>query len=608
MSDRVRASRQGKEPPPRWVAQVLALARIRWPHARLDRAVVESVWAALRAQWQHGQTPQQTARTLFSCDGRHIVAAPVEALALPAVRPPRNAQPGEVFGVEALRVPAQAEKLRARLLRLDAKIRLQESKGRAAQVKNTAKPSKAAATRLAKLDADLKELQRQAAAVRQELDEATRTPGASGAPRPNPRPRSGASCPPGLAACKLGLTGGACGLPAPLFLAAAQGAPVPRTARYCLTSAFRLIPSHLPGRGFAPHPQYPAEVQERAYDRDKGEQMKVISIAQTLLPELVFHGAPGAIDGLPVVTSTGIVLGGNGRTMALQLHYAQGGSAPRKYLLEHAREFGFTRAQVEAVPEPVIVRVIDTPEPDAPNYLPELRKLVRLLNVPLLKSLDVRAEAVAEARRLPDEALEVLSVALTDDATLNAYLASADSRAFQNTLRRAGIVNDRNAVRLLSTDGATFSEEGRRFVERLLLGALVPDAALLDRTDGRLREALARAAPWFLSAASGGEGWDLRLALRAALVDLATPALRETSVDQFLRQTTLAEPPASPGVPLGESVLRLLDEIGTKPLVLARFAREFAAASRQHPTAQGSLLPDEKRSPAQAFALAAARI
>jgi len=121
--------------------------------------------------------------------------------------------------------------------------------------------------------------------------------------------------------------------------------------------------------------------------------MKVLSTAQNLIPELIFNGAPGAIDGLPVVTKEGIVLGGNGRTQALQLHYAQGGQLARDYLLDHAAQFGFARADVEKIADPVIVRVIEVVDRDAPTFQRAAQELVRLLNVPLTQSLSQRAES-----------------------------------------------------------------------------------------------------------------------------------------------------------------------------------------------------------------------
>ena len=414
------------------------------------------------------------------------------------------------------------------------------------------------------------------------------------APRKPPAPRA-AACPPGSPACSLGLVGAVCGLPAVLVLAAAQGAPLPRVARYCLTSADRLIPSHQSTRAFAPDPRYPDRVQERDYQTDRAEQLKVLGMAQNLIPALVFNGAPGAIDGPPVTTSEGIVLGGNGRTMALQLHYAQGGTVPADYLADHAAQFGFTAEQVRAVDRPVVVRTIETS-----TDRQSLAELVRLLNVPLSQALDIRSESVAEAQRLTAEVLDVLGVALAEpETTLRDYLSSRDSRALAATLRRSGIVTDNNAKRYLSPDG--FTEDGKTFVERILTAAVLDSARLIDRAGPQLVATIARSAPWILAAASGGPDWDLRPALRAAVADLVD--LRNAgspSVDFFLRQGAI-EPPRVLSTPKGEPLLRLLYEQAGKPVQFARFARRYAELAAAHPSAQGGLFAAEKVDPTTAL-------
>jgi len=423
------------------------------------------------------------------------------------------------------------------------------------------------------------------------------------APAPRPRkpraPRSpkGATCPPDQAACSLGLLGNACGLPALLVLAAAQGRPVPRVARYCLVSAARLRPSHDPTRGFRPRSDYPVSVQERDYQRDKAEQLKVQGIAQNMIPELIFNGAPGAIDGPPVTTQQGVVLGGNGRTMALQLHYAQGGQLPADFLRANAALFGFSAAQIGELTDPVVVRVIPS---EGAETTRQLQELVRLLNVPLSQALDIRSESVAEAKRLSDEVFGILAGALADpNATLRDYLSSRDSRALATALRRNGVLTDSNAKRYLEPDG--FSDDGKTFVERILTGALIPDAALLDRMGPQLLGTIARSAPWLLSAASAGPDWDLRLPLAAALADLID--LRSAgapSVDAYLRQVSI-EPPRVLSVKRGPEVLRLLFDTAGRPLSFARFARRYAELANAHPTAQGGLFASEKLSAIEAL-------
>jgi hypothetical protein len=602
-------SRHDQEPPPHWWAALEAALVTMFPGATWNRAKMAELRPYFVAEWRQGQKPKSAARTVCSCDGKTIHLN--ESIRVVPARPPKGAKRGEVFGADELRPIAPIERIDRKIEKVIAEIRTLESKATADAGK---RPRKA--------DAEKAEERRQRIEVRKrELDELRKERRQAVAESTEPKPRvsrprakrpaspSAPSCPPGVASCKLGLVGQACGLPAPLVLASAMGSPIERAARYCLTSAWKVTPSHNPLRGFSPNPEYPAGVQERAYDREKGEQLKVLGIAQNMIPALIFNGAPGAIDGLPVVTSTGIVLGGNGRTQALQLHYAQGGRAARDYLRDNAAQFGFTRAQIAAVPDPIVVRVVETPEPGAPDYQKTLRELVRLLNVPLLQSLGVREESVAEAARLTDEALDVLALALGDDLSLAEYLSSRQSRAFADALRRAAILTDRNAVRLLEKDGDSFSDDGKTFVERLLTGALINDAGLLEQAGPQLRGTLARGAPWLLSAAAAGQDWDLRGAMRAAVVDLVDMRRRDVpSVDAYLRQTTLGESPAVLGVELGREVLQVLSALAGRPVLFGRFARQYAELSRRHPSAQFSLIPEEKLSPAQALRQAAAAV
>lgn len=414
--------------------------------------------------------------------------------------------------------------------------------------------------------------------------------------------QDGAACPSDAPACRLGLLGGTCALPAGLVLPGA-GAPTERPARFCLVEAEKLRTSHDPLRGFAPTPGYPAEVQERPYERDKGEQLKVLRIAAQLDPRLVFTDAPGAIDGPPVVTTTGLVLGGNGRAMGLRLAYASGDTRARDFLIENAPRFGFEPQVVQALSAPVLVRVVGVSEADPKG----LREYVRLLNVPLSQSLDVRAEAVAEARRLTDEVLALFAQAFEGAASLAEYLRSPAVQDLITALRRAGIVTERNASRLLA--GGRFSEEGALFVERLLAAALLPSAELLGVLNAPERQAIARAAPFFLSAgAVAGPAWDVRPALRAALEDLLDAQSRgQSDLQSYLRQGALLPDGArriEAHKPLGPLLLGILWKHHAAPLRLARIARLFADQARRSPLGQPALLPGELLGPAQALVAA----
>lgn len=406
----------------------------------------------------------------------------------------------------------------------------------------------------------------------------------------------GPSCPADQEECSYGLLGGACGLPAPLYLPGAAG-PQERPARYCLIDARKLKPSHNPLAGFTPTPGYPKDTQERVYQHDKAEQEKVYSIGQKLKPAIVFQPSTDGINGPPITTEDGIVLGGNGRAQGLIVHYAEGGTTAKEYLLKHAPVYGFSRAQVERIEQPVIVRVLRAPGQD-------LVRLVRLLNIPLTQGLD----AVGEARRLSGGVLQVLAAALSEDQTLAEYLSSADSRALVDELKRSEVITARNVKRYLD-DRGLLNPDGRQMVERLLAAALLPDAPLLDDLGSGTQNVLARGAPYLLAASTSGPEWDLRSALRAAAKDLVELRRQGAhSVSEYLRQGALLpdKQPAIEGVPLGRELLEILYALGQKPLVFARFAQAYARAAAQNPAGQGALFAEEKLTPMEALRRAAA--
>ena len=66
-------------------------------------------------------------------------------------------------------------------------------------------------------------------------------------------------------------------------------------------------------------------------------------------------------QGAPVVRSDGIVLNGNGRSIAVSYAYRAGlpsADKYKRYLVDHAGDFGFTANQITAISQPILVREI----------------------------------------------------------------------------------------------------------------------------------------------------------------------------------------------------------------------------------------------------------
>jgi hypothetical protein len=395
---------------------------------------------------------------------------------------------------------------------------------------------------------------------------------------------------------------GKLGKPAPLYLPAASGEPEKQRARYVLVDAHKLAPSHQPLKGFAAHPLYPPKTQTREYDTDIGEQNKVrVTIGQRLIPEMAFTPSVDAMQGPPVVTADGVVLGGNGRTMGLQVLYNNGGEKAqetKQYLRDHAADFGFSAEDVDAVQNPMVVRQVDLSEEERAD----LPALVHRYNESGSHGLKAKAESVAEARRLDDASLGHLA-AIPEDATLNDFLTEPDSHPFVASLRSSGIINQRNASKYLEDDGL-LNEDGRHLVARVLTAAIVPDSALLDDMGSRTRGTLARAAPYVLAASGeAGKEWDLRPAIQAATRELVrAKATGLQSHDQYVNQGALfGDKKATDGVHMGPEMLRAIWTLGAKPVVFSKVMRGFLAAARTQPQGQAGMFAEEQKDPSKVF-------
>ena len=123
--------------------------------------------------------------------------------------------------------------------------------------------------------------------------------------------------------------------------------------QYRVVEAQDLVTSH--DDALRANPDYPQEVQPRARDRAASET-QIAAIENNIRPELLGEN-PKASDGAPIVGPDGVVESGNARTIALRRAY--GGEKAAKYrawLLKNAEKFGMTRADVENMKQPVLVR------------------------------------------------------------------------------------------------------------------------------------------------------------------------------------------------------------------------------------------------------------
>lgn len=115
---------------------------------------------------------------------------------------------------------------------------------------------------------------------------------------------------------------------------------------------------------FGKNENYPANLQPRDRDRVSMKE-QVDDMARNLRPKDLAESR-SVNQGAPLVNQDNVVENGNGRTMAITRAYTTDGDAYKEssqkykqYLMEHAEEYGYTREEVEAMENPVLIRQRD---------------------------------------------------------------------------------------------------------------------------------------------------------------------------------------------------------------------------------------------------------
>lgn len=362
---------------------------------------------------------------------------------------------------------------------------------------------------------------------------------------------------------------------------------------YELRELSDIVASHDPDADFARRADYPEGAQERPYHSDQNEKDKVFRNAMTLDPRYLVNDNPDAVNGPPVITESGVVLGGNSRTMSIQLaygRYTERADLYRQALREKAGLFGIDASAVDSMTAPVLVRVvegIDTPEAMA------LRS--RLYNQSMTQGINRGAEGVSRGRLVSPDSIDILARGMEDGETLRAWLDTTDGKRFVQSLIKDGVLEQTQLGRLLDEKGA-LTDEGKALVEKTLRGLIVPDADLLRVTPPSVLNKLDAIVPAMLRLKARGEGWDISKHLAEALTSIAEAQNMDVGLDILFGQGSLLdEQGAKPAVQAIAYTLKNATPTETK----LRF-NLFAEAAYKAEKGQGMLLASDV-TPANSF-------
>lgn len=369
-------------------------------------------------------------------------------------------------------------------------------------------------------------------------------------------------------------------------------------ARYEVWELDDVIPSHDPANGFARRAEYPASAQERPYHSDAGEQEKVRGNALSYQPAFVVNTDPTAGNGPPIITRNGIVLGGNSRTMTLQLVYAdnaQGAEAYRTELAGKAAQFGIDPAGLATMRQPILVRVVDSD-----MAFNDMAVKSRQYNQTTTQKLQAKAEGVSRARLLSSETLAELSADMAEFDTLRQFFDSSKSRGFVQSLLRDGVLEQTEIASLTDSKTGRLNDSGKSLVENALRGLVVPDYDILADTPSSVLNKLDKVIPALAKLKARGEGWDLTGVIVPALRFVGAAAKENRKLEGWLGQADLMDTDLDKKRPAVQA-LALTFANATQKEVLARFDAFAAAAERQQKGMGLLMAQPEGSKPAPAF-------
>ena len=363
-----------------------------------------------------------------------------------------------------------------------------------------------------------------------------------------------------------------------------------------------LIPSHDPLNQFKKRDDYPEGVQERPYHSDNGEQDKVRRNAAHLNPRYLINTNPDAMTGPPCITSNGIVLGGNSRTMSMQLAYAVNPEKAAKYketLAKMAFSFGFTKEQVEKMKKPVLVRVVNKSLTNE-----EMAQASRRFNEVSTQALQLDAEGVSKSKLVSQRTMGILQANFQEFDTLREYLGSRQSLPLISALADDGVIEQMQLSRITNNEGL-LNSEGKELVEAVLRGLIVPDYDLIRRSPAGIMNKVDRAIPALAQLKSRGGEWDI-----SDLVAKALSQINKTlGCGMDLKDIGLyfAQSPLVPDADFDNKGIQALAITLAKatPKELAARLNAFAADSQKMADGGGMLMasavPSAEKSFAKAF-------
>ena len=258
-----------------------------------------------------------------------------------------------------------------------------------------------------------------------------------------------------------------------------DGTPI--SGRYVLTDAFSPTASHNPEAGFAMSEGFPVDengktVNDRDYQNDKA--------AQEIVMQRASDYDSRALQSPVIVSSDGVVLSGNDRTMSSQVAARQGTDRKyTEYLGRYAQKYGFTPEQVAQFSNP---RVVFVPDESLPYDTATFAKF----NQRETKGQDKTETAVKAGKVTSEETMAKIAGIIDGFDTISEVYRDSDAtRQIMDLLVQSGAITANDIPSLMSGD--QLSGAGEDLIESILTGnILAEDALRIAMSDRAIRRAI----------------------------------------------------------------------------------------------------------------------
>ena len=239
---------------------------------------------------------------------------------------------------------------------------------------------------------------------------------------------------------------------------------------YVLTSSGACTPSHDALNGFIPSEGFPTDangltVNDRDYQRDRDAQQITRKIAACYDSR--------ALQNPVIVSGDGVVLSGNGRTMAGELAAHQGtDTAYIDYLREYCGNFGLSVGNVTIFEHPRVLFVLD-------EVMPYTVATFARFNAQEMKGQSKTEQAIKYGKLITDDCFKRIVSVINAFETLADFYACTEAAArCIGELREVGIISSMQQGEIFDGDGISIA--GREILENVLIGKAFagdPDAA-----------------------------------------------------------------------------------------------------------------------------------